>query len=200
MARPVSRAEAVRRREELAKGEERSRRVRMGIIVVLASLGAVALIMLAVYWMPMVRSIRHARLRASVDQFMTAGAGKAPDAKPHIKGKVVALDRREGNLDPVQGLLPDEIRAFSAAEVGTIALLEWELVPTYNASGGVAGHYSSCKITLVDRESNLIVGEQSVSGASSAVSKGTRYVPPGQVTAGRANAEVVRYLQNLERR
>jgi hypothetical protein len=200
MARPVSKAEAVRRQQERARGEERSRRVRMAVLVAAGGVASVAVIMLAVFWMPMARAIRHARLRASVDQFMTAGAGKAPDAKPHTKGKVVALDRREGTLDPVQGLLPDEIRAFSAAEVGTIALLEWELVPTYNASGRLSGHYSSCKITLVDRESNLIVGEQTVSGASSPVSKGTRYVPPGQVTATRADAQVVSYLKNLERR
>jgi hypothetical protein len=200
MPRPVSKAEVVRRRQEKTKGEERAKRWRLGILLAAGSVAFIALFMLAVFFMPLLRSIQHARLRSSVDQFLTAGGQKAPDAKPHVKGKVIAIDRKQGELDPVQGLLPDEIRAFSASEVGTIALLDWELVSTHGDSGRLSGHYWSCKVTLVDRDSNLIVGEQTVMGASSPVSKGTRYVPPGQVTARKADVQVVEYLKNLERR
>jgi hypothetical protein len=110
------------------------------------------------------------------------------------------MDRQLAALDPVQARLNDEIRAFSADEVGTVAWLDWDFVSTNDASGRLYGHCSRCKITLVDRQSNLIVGEHTVMGPNSPVSKGTRHAPPGRQTAYRAESQVVGYLQSLPRR
>ena len=179
----------------------RSGFVECGGPLVTAGLAVVLLATLTVVlWTPLVRAIRHEHLRSSVHQFPAVGLERDPEATPCIRGKVVVLDRQERILDPVHSRLPDEIRAFSPDEVGTIAWLEWTFEPTHNMSGRLSGYYSTCKVTLVDRERNLIVGEQSVMGASSPLSRGSRYVPPGQNTAVRAEAGVANYLQNLPRR
>jgi hypothetical protein len=200
MARPISKAEAVRRRQESAKAQDKARKIKRAVLAVGGTLAGVGLILLIVFCGTLVGVVRHQRLQASAEQFLAYGGKKGPEGEPHLRGKLVLMDRRAGTLDPTQAALPDEIRAYSADEVGTVGWLEWDFVETQSDRGGVSGHYSQCKVTLVDRESNQIIAEQTVTGASSPVSKGSRYVPPGQRTANRCVPQVVAYLQGLPRR
>jgi hypothetical protein len=68
----------------------------------------------------------------------------------------------------------------------------------------VTSHYSTCKVTIIDRQRNVIVGEQETSGASSPVStgagRGAFRAPAGTMTARRANDSVVALIKGLPRR
>lgn len=203
MARPISRAEVVRRRQEAAKNQENARKFRWIVLGFLGFFAVGGLALLVAFWGPLVRSVRHERLAASADQFLFFAGEKPAEgaaAEPHVKGKLVVMDKQLATLDPVQRHLNNDIRALSADEVGTVAWLDWDFVSTNDASGRHYGHYSQCKVTLVDRQTNQIIGEHTVMGPNSPVSKGTRYAPPGRQTAYRAESQVISYLQSLPRR
>ncbi len=174
-------------------------------VLLLAALVGVPLLVLSCVLMPwIIPTLRHEMLRSKASRFLARPGGTDTSQGAYITGKVVLIDERAQALDELQKRLPDEIRAYSADEVGTVIWLNWDFKATENNWGGATGHYSVCKLTIIDRARNVIVAEREVVGANSPVAtgagRGLFRAPKGTMTARRNNLGVLGAIKNLPRR
>jgi hypothetical protein len=180
------------------------RKMRRAVLIVGGSLLAVGLVLGTIFSPWIISALRHQTLKGSVEKFLYVPPASDTSEGPYITGKVVLIDRKTRTIDEVQKRLPDEIRAYSEGEVGTVIWLEWDFKANEGPWGGATSHYSVCKVTVIDRQRNLIVGESEVMGASSAVAtgagRGPFRAPAGTMTARRANSAVLNYVKGLPRR
>ena len=174
------------------------------VLLVVGMVGGPLLVTTIVLLPWIVPALRHQALKSAVKPFAALAPDRDTSQGPYVTGKVILIDRKEGVLDPVQNRLPDDIRAYGEDEVGTVIWLEWDFKENTGDWGKVTSHYSTCKLTVIDRSRNLIVGEVEVMGASSPVATGAGRghfrAPPGTMTARRANREVAQAVTNLPRR
>jgi hypothetical protein len=174
------------------------------VLLVVGLVGGSLLVATGVSLPWIIPHFQHETLKGSVPKFLITPAGRDTSTEPYVTGKVVVIDVKARTLDGVQSRLPEEIRAYREDEVGTIVWLDWEFKTTEGDWGRVTGHYSTCQVTIIDRNRNRIVGERQVVGTSSPVStgggRGPFRAPPGQQTARRATNEVAGLIARLPRR
>jgi len=111
-----------------------------------------------------------------------------------VRGKLVVIDKATGQLDPVWGKIPDNMRAANPADVGTVVWLSWSESLVGHYKGGQPAYRSDVKVTVIDRATSAVLGTKTFSNE-----------PPSTITAGgsggasgkRPEAEVVKYLRAL---
>ena len=111
-----------------------------------------------------------------------------------VRGKLVVIDKATGQLDPVWGKIPDNMRAANPADVGTVVWLSWSESLVGRYKGGQPAYRSDVKVTVIDRASSTVLDTKTFSNE-----------PPGTITAGggggasgkRPEDEVVNYLRTL---
>lgn len=101
---------------------------------------------------------KRARLNDSVYKLTQEPAGKDTSGQPYLKGKVVLVNLHKRELDDLHRFIPEELRAESLNEVGTVIWLEWDHKWVRGSKAPV------CKLTVIDRARNLIVGESYFEG------------------------------------
>ena len=184
------------KQEGMSKGKQ--------IALLLLGVIGLPIVVLTLIFLPwIIPAVRHQILCAKAKEFLSEPAGRDGSGGLHIKGKVVLIDRRAKSVDLTQERLSDEIRAYSASEVGAVIWLDWDFEAVQGGRwGATTAHYSTCKLTVIDRARNVIVGEHTVMGASSPVSSGQGKIrtPPGGMTALRCTQEVAGYIKSLPRR
>jgi hypothetical protein len=181
-------------------------KTKRAVLLVVGLVGGTLLVVGCILMPWIIPVLRHEALKSSAKRFLSEAPTQRDTSEgAYIRGKVIVLDVKAGAMDPVQNRLPDEIRAYGEGEVGTVILLDWDFKSVEGGDWGkVTSHYSTCKLTIIDRQRNVIVGEKQAEGASSPVStgagRGAFRAPAGTMTARRANDAVVGLIKSLPRR
>ncbi len=133
---------------------------------------------------------KRARLNDSVHQLTQGPAGKDESAGPYLTGKVVLVDRNKRELDELHRSLPAELRAETLSEVGTVVWLEWDHKWIHGSKAPV------CKVTVIDRGRNVIVGEGYFEGDPPPMPNAIDRLPVER----RPDREIMGWLKSLPRR
>jgi hypothetical protein len=126
--------------------------------------------------------------------------GGPPFANPqrgYVKGKVIPVDLANQKIDWFYYDLPDDLKARTPEQVGTVVWLEWgeRKVGQYGTSGGGA-FVRTCNVTVIDHAQRAIVGRHYIEGG------------PPPTTSRRGASQygsyptegIVNYLRGLPRR
>jgi hypothetical protein len=65
-------------------------------------------------------------------------------------GRVVAIDRQQGDIDELHPLLPDELRADRPEEVGTVLWLERGVKEVGRCLEGGISYHRYCDVSVID--------------------------------------------------
>jgi hypothetical protein len=130
------------------------------------------------------------RLNNEVYKVIQEPAGKDESGGPYLKGKVVLVDRHKRELDGLHRAIPAAMRAENVKEVGTVVWLEWD------HKWVTGGRAPVCKVTVIDRERNVIVGENTFEGWPPPPPSRDNRFP----TEERPNAEITGYIKGLPRK
>jgi len=91
----------------------------------------------------------------------------------YVRGKVVVLDAPTRQLDVAHLLLPDDLRASTPDEVGTVAIVRSckrtkldEMFQDRTSGRIVRGFYQSCNVTLVDKKRGVALTPLEVNGST----------------------------------
>jgi hypothetical protein len=131
-----------------------------------------------------------ARLNDNVYKVIQEPAGKDESGGPYLKGKVVLVDRNKRELDGLHRAMPEAMRAEGLNEIGTVIWLEWD----HKWVRG--GRAPVCKVTVIDRARNVIVGENTFEGEPPPMPNLIDRFP----TEVRPNAEITGWIKSLPRR
>jgi hypothetical protein len=110
------------------------------------------------------------RFAAHIQQYLSLVPADAPlseDATPYIRGRIVAIDKtaQGGTLSAVHLALPDELRAQSPDDVGTIVLIEWrEVRAGIYGDSGIVAYRIYADVTIVDEVKKSVVGRETFVG------------------------------------
>ncbi len=130
------------------------------------------------------------RLNDNVYKLIQEPAGKDESGRPYLKGKVVLVDRNKRELDGLHRAIPEGMRAENVGEVGTVIWLEWD---NKWVRGGRA---PTCKVTVIDRARNVVVGEMTFEGDPPPMPNAIDRFP----TEVRPNAFIVDWIKSLPRK
>jgi hypothetical protein len=133
---------------------------------------------------------RRARLNDEVYKLLQEPAGKDESGPPYLKGKVALVDRNKRELDELQRQLPDGLRAGSLNEVGTVIWMEWDHKWVRGSKAPV------CKLTVIDRSRNRIVGEMTFEGEPPPMPNAIDRLPVER----RPDREITFWIKSLPRR
>ena len=115
--------------------------------------------------------------------------------RPNTKEKDITVDRKVQEVDYVYFYLPEDMRAGSTDEEGTVVLLDWHKTQVGKYDGGSPGYVQTCRVALIDKAANAVVGESTFRGGDSPKSKKERESGTGP----KPTDEVVRYFTSLPR-
>jgi hypothetical protein len=135
-------------------------------------------------------STKRARLNDSVYKLIHEPTGKDTSGQPYLKGKVALVDRNKRELDDLHRALPAELRAESLGEVGTVIWLEWDHKWVRGSKAPV------CKVTVIDRARNVIVGENTFEGDPPPMPNAIDRLPVER----RPDREITSWIKSLPRR
>jgi hypothetical protein len=110
-----------------------------------------------------------------------------------MRGKLLPIDVEENRVSPLYFELPDQLRPESPDDVGAIAWLEWG-----NANAGKEdseGQVKTCKIHMIDRATNTLLGVAYFRGPRPAERKGWF----GAEEPAAPKEEVLKYLTSFPR-
>jgi hypothetical protein len=118
--------------------------------------------------------IRHLSRAAVLDPFNAkindyinvAPKQRADPGPPALKGKVIPVDLGEKAVDWLYFDLPDDLRPTTPEEVGTVVHLRWGQIQVGQyGTGGGAAYVQTCKVTVLDKASGVVLGETEVRGS-----------------------------------
>jgi hypothetical protein len=146
-------------------------------------------------WYRSLHSLEHFNKTAAV--WLKAPApGRSP---AYIRGRVLPVMHIPSSgcvEEDVYWLLPSELRARTADEVGTVVWLDWEekafTVPYIQFTRRIIGIQYVCRVTVIDRTTNEKVGEQIFLGSD----------PRGsdKYAGSRPYEAIAQYLRRLPRK
>ncbi len=115
--------------------------VELAVLVALAGVG---------YWW-WSRPIAQGEFDGNPERFFVTPVDEFPDVEQfHRRGKVLMLDADNRLVDPMQDYLPDEVRARTPEEVGTVGLVRCqESLSGYYIPFLVKGFNHSCQVQLI---------------------------------------------------
>jgi hypothetical protein len=133
------------------------------------------------------------RFGSHIEEYLQIPEFEKTGAPPPKIGKVVVVDKIEGELDHLYFNLSEGIRAKDAGEVETIVWLECTdyIVGTYE--DGTKGYQTSCDVTVIDMANKTIIDRITFHGQQPPFTKsggGNRY-------GGRPANEIVSYIERL---
>jgi hypothetical protein len=131
-----------------------------------------------------------ARLNDNVYRLIQEPAGKDTSGPPYLKGMVVLVDRHKRELDDLHRSLPDGLRAEALNEVGTVIWLEWDHKWVRGSKAPI------CKVTVIDRARNVIVGENTFEGGPPPMPNLIDRLPVER----RPDREITLWIKSLPRR
>lgn len=112
-----------------------------------------------------------------------------------IKGKVIPIDMTANTVDYIYFDLPDELRPAKPEDVGTVVLLQWGKNQVGTYTGGSAAYQQTVQVTVLDKDTRDIIGQQSFSGS----------MPPQRKkssesgTGSKPETEVINFVKALPR-
>ena len=90
-------------------------------------------------------------LKPHLDEYLaTVPSGESMNARPHIAGKVVVVDRGSKIFDYLVFDLPAKLRATAPEQVGTVVLTEYTAHAEAHYKGGGIGYRWSTRVSLMD--------------------------------------------------
>jgi hypothetical protein len=148
------------------------------------------------------QALYQAQFASKMSEYLTLVPADAPvpeEATPYINGKILAIDKTNevGAPSAVHVALPEELRAQSPEEVGTVVWVEWKETRfgTYGDSGIVA-YRIDADVTVIDAVKKVVIARETFQGGD----------PPSTAPAGggpgrgpRPVAKIVGYLEQLAR-
>jgi len=133
---------------------------------------------------------KRSRLNDNVYKVIQEPAGRDESGGPYLKGKVAMVDRNKRELDELHRALPAELRAEVLNEIGTVVWLEWDHKWVRGGQAPV------CKVTVIDRGRNVIVGENTFEGLPPPMPNLVDRFPKEV----RPNVEITTWLKGLPRK
>jgi hypothetical protein len=132
-----------------------------------------------------------------VNEYVAIANGATEPGKGPPRGKMITIDKQENDIDWTYFDLPDELRADSPEEVGTIAVLDWGKVEVGKYSDGASAYVQTCVVTVVDKADKKVLGKSPVlqGGDPPKSKKGS-----GEGKGPRPTEAVVNYLRSLRPR
>jgi hypothetical protein len=97
--------------------------------------------------------------KAHFSEYTTVSSLKPNRAQAYLKGKIIAVNKKEKKIDDIYFKLPEELRATKPENVGTIVWLDWgeDEVGTY--TDAETATVITCHMTVIDKSIPAIVGE-----------------------------------------
>jgi hypothetical protein len=112
-------------------------------------------------------------------------------------GKCVTVDMEKNEVDSIYFDLPDELRAETPDQVGTIVQLNWGKQQVNEYEGGKPAYKQRCDVLVVDRATMSAVAAETFWGSD----------PPSQIKSSQSEGsgdkptdQVVNFLKGLPRR
>jgi hypothetical protein len=131
--------------------------------------------------------------------WMKARPLKEHKGEPYVRGKLIILDRKLDRhlLHPVYWKIPEELRAATPEDVGTIVRIDtrYEIVGRY--SRGTTAQVVFYDVKVIDKEKGQVVGEKTFRGGEPST-RITRFW--GQTIGDPPVAETAAYLAELPRK
>jgi hypothetical protein len=143
------------------------------------------------------RRLRSAPFEKHLSEYASIrGLEREQAAEAYIRGKIVAVNRSENQIDDIYFDLPQELRAAQPEEVGTVVWLEWgaDRIGMYTDGAGAYAH--TCKVTIIDMSIPAIIAERDFRGSRPPETKsgsGSRY-------GSKPTDKIVGYLKGLPRK
>lgn len=138
---------------------------------------------------------------ASVPEYLSMVPPDTPiadDAEPKLLGKAVVVDKQAegGGVSAVHGQLPEEIRAESPTEVGTVVWIDWKEFQYGRYSATRVGYRIDAVVTVIDKANKAVLDRVEFEGG----------LPPETAPSGsqhgygpRPVEQILEYLSNLPR-
>src|SRR5262249_61996467 len=146
-------------REDARRAREQSRLTRRALLIGAGFLLGVVLVLTGIFLPQLFRAAQHQALRDSVRDFLVAPGGTETSQGPYVTGKVVLVDKTKAEVDALQRRLPDELRAYTPGEVGTVVWLEFDVESKSGEYSDTLVFTPRCKVTVIDRQRNPGVGQ-----------------------------------------
>jgi hypothetical protein len=112
------------------------------------------------------RNMQTAPFRGAMSAYLAAPAGAVPNGTAHASGKMVVVDTTKKDVDwDIFFALPDNVRASSPQEVGTIVQLTWAKIhspPDYD--NGAPAYVQNCHVLVIDAKTKQQLFEQFLQG------------------------------------
>ena len=114
----------------------------------------------------------------------------------YVVGKVVVIDKDKPQVHGIHFRLPEELRASSPEEVGTVVWLSWgeKVVGTY--TDGSKGYRRTCNVTIIDQANRQITGSRTFLGSNPPEEKSGFGRRKGDKPSAR---EIAAYIKSLDR-
>ena len=139
--------------------------------------------------------------KAHMAEYVAMASTGTPDQYPPannmpVKGKLMPVDMKRKDIDPVFFDLSTELRPKNPEEIGAVAAMWWSerLIGHYGGRGGA--YRSECTVMVWDRSSHELLAEKSFTGGE----------PPStsrngaSQTGSKPYEEIKNYLNNLPQR
>ncbi len=165
-------------------------------LVVGSSLFVAAMVVVTVTFVLVRQPGHQRRFKDHIDEYLAINKEQT-DQSVYVKGKMVVISKQEKEVDDeVYPALPNELRADSPAEVGTVVILKWGAqVRGVYTGGNASALWHTCEVTVIDRSLSAIVGRQDFRGGDPPVSTTGR----GDIYGTKPIQEIVAYLTALPR-
>jgi len=141
-------------------------------------------------------AVQMAPFQEHIAEYLRADLPKQVD-KPYLSGRIIPVDVGDKRIDGIYAALPVELRADRPEDVATIVWLQWGKIKVGEyQQNKVEALVLTCKVTVIDKQSGLIVGENEFRGSN----------PPERWHAGVPNygskptAPVIDWLKSLPRK
>ncbi len=124
--------------------------------------------------------------------------------KPYIRGRILPVDKKDKDVDGIYADLPENLRATSQNDIGTIVLMghSYTKVGTYERAGLTGGpaFVAHCTIYLVDVEIPAVIYERTFDGDLPLMRIQTHGRWSDGATGRGPEATIVTFLKALPRR
>lgn len=108
--------------------------------------------------------------QAHISEYLTTASVKKPNQEDAagsapLKGKLIPVDMKSKDIDPVFFDLSNDLRPKKPEEIGTIAALWWEeqQIGTYGGRGGA--YQEHCTIMVLDKSTGTLLASRSFVGS-----------------------------------
>ncbi len=140
-------------------------------------------------------------IESHLGQYLSIKPASGAVDNPYIAGKVVVVNRTDRSIDELSHWYNDnadfdKLRANTPKEVGTVIWLDYTDQAFGSYTDGATAYQSECKLTIIDKAQNIIVGEYTIDGPEPPATKSGS----GDVHAARPGSDaIMQYILSLPR-